>query len=167
MIQAKYATNLIPQQSHLQLKDPSMENLIRTVLSQKGHDVYSIQNGASVYEAIAEMVVRNVGALLVMNGQAVVGIITERDYLRKVILQGRSSRDTPVDTIMTRSLVFVAPENTVAEAMAIMTAQRCRHLPVFEDGQLKGIVSIGDLVRTTIAHQEFKIQMLHDYITGR
>ena len=91
---------------------------------------------------------KNVGGLIVKDGEQVVGIITERDYLRKVILRGRSSKETAVDSIMTRDLMSITPEHTVAEAMKIMTEKRCRHLPVFKDGQLDGILSIGDLVKT-------------------
>ena len=105
--------------------------------------------------------------MIVKDGEQVVGIITERDYLRKVILRGRSSKETAVDSIMTRDLTSITPERTVAEAMKIMTEKRCRHLPVFKDGQLDGIVSIGDLVKTTIANQAFEIQFLQDYISGR
>lgn len=144
-----------------------METLIATVLDQKGRNVFSVQAGQSVYEAIAEMDAHNVGALIVMEDQKVTGIITERDYLRKVILKGRLSKETPVADIMSRDLVFVTPEDSVVKAMALMTAKRCRHLPVFRGDQLDGIVSVGDLVKSIIAHQEFKIQMLEDYIFGR
>jgi CBS domain-containing protein len=144
-----------------------MEILIGTVLDQKGHDVYSIQTVQSVFEAIAQMDAHNVGALIVMEGQNVAGIITERDYLRKVILKGRLSKDTPVADIMSRNLIFITPEDSVVKGMALMTAKRCRHLPVFKEGQLTGIVSVGDLVKSIIAQQEFKIQMLENYIFGR
>ncbi len=144
-----------------------MEALIGTVLDQKGHDVHSIQVTKSVYEAIAEMDVRNIGALIVMNERDVVGIITERDYLRKVILKGRSSRETTVESVMSPNLVAITPNDTVGNALAVMTTKRCRHLPVFKGDQLDGLVSVGDLVKTIIAHQEFKIQMLEDYIYRR
>ena len=144
-----------------------MDTSIEAVLDRKGRSVYSIQVGKSVYEAIAEMDSRNVGALIVMDEHEVVGIITERDYLRKVILKGRSSKDTPVATIMSRNLVSIRPEDSVLHAMALMTDKRCRHLPVFKNGQLDGIVSVGDLVKTIIAEQQFKIKMLEDYISAR
>ena len=126
-----------------------------------------LATAASMYEAITEMDAQNVGGLIVKDGEEVVGIITERDYLRKVILRGRSSKETAVDSIMTRDLISITPERTVAEAMKLMTEKRCRHLPVFKDGQLDGILSIGDLVKAIITSQEFEIQFLQDYISGR
>ena len=102
-----------------------------------------------------------------MVGEEVAGIITERDYLRKVILKGRSSKDITVASIMTRNMVSVSPDHTVEDAMRLMTEKRCRHLPVFKDGELDGILSIGDLVKTIIASQEFEIKVLEDYISGR
>ena len=136
-----------------------MENTLQPLLDKKGHEVYSIQASQSVYEAIAEMDARNVGALLVKEGDKVAGIISERDYLRKVILKGRSSKATPV--------VSVTPTHTVHEAMALMTQKRCRHLPVFKDEQLAGMLSIGDLVKAIIADQELQIQVLEDYVSSR
>jgi CBS domain-containing protein len=109
----------------------------------------------------------HVGGLIVKDGERVVGIITERDYLRKVILRGRSSKEITVDTIMTRELESVTPDDTVEDAMRLMTEKRCRHLPVFKDGELEGIVSIGDLVKEIIAGQEFEIQIFKDYISSR
>jgi CBS domain-containing protein len=110
---------------------------------------------------------KHVGGLIVMVGEEVAGIITERDYLRKVILKGRSSKDITVASIMTRNMVSVSPDHTVEDAMRLMTEKRCRHLPVFKDGELDGILSIGDLVKTIIASQEFEIKVLEDYISGR
>ena len=144
-----------------------METKIQHLLDRKGREVYSIQAGQTVFDAIAEMDARHVGGLIVKVGDEVVGIITERDYMRKVILKGRSSKETPVETIMTRELVSVTPDHTVADAMRLMTEKRCRHLPVFKDGQLDGILSIGDLVKEIISDQEFEIQVLHDYISAR
>jgi CBS domain-containing protein len=144
-----------------------MEITIQSLLDKKGHRVYTIEVQQTVYEAISVMDERNVGALLVMDGERVVGIITERDYTRKVILKGRSSKETPVETIMSRDLVVIEPDRTVKEALAIMTEKRCRHLPVFRGGELLGILSIGDLVKEIIAGQEFQIQLLEDYITAR
>ncbi len=144
-----------------------MDNTLQPLLDKKGHEVYSIQASQSVYEAIAEMDAKNVGALLVKEGDKVAGIISERDYLRKVILKGRSSKETPVKTIMTRDLVSVTPKHTVHEAMALMTQKRCRHLPVFQDEQLVGMLSIGDLVKAIIADQELQIQILEDYVSRR
>ena len=144
-----------------------MDVTLQTLLDKKGREVYSIQAKQTVYEAIVEMDAHNVGALIVKEGDKVVGIITERDYTRKVILKGRSSKDTPVETIMSHDLVIIEPDRSVKEAMAIMTEKRCRHLPVFKAGQLLGVLSIGDLVKAIIADQEFQLQLLQDYITAR
>ncbi len=145
----------------------SIDTPIRNLLEKKGREVFTIQAGTTVFAAIAEMDVRNVGSLLVKDGDKVVGIITERDYLRKVILKGRASKETSVETIMTSVLYTVSPDDTVSMALAIMTEKRCRHLPVFEGDQLTGIVSTGDLVKETISRQNFMIQMLKDYMSGR
>ncbi len=140
-----------------------MDTKIQALLDRKGHEVYSIQPDQTVYEAIVEMDVKQVGGLIVMDGEEVVGIITERDYLRRVILRGRASKDTTVEKIMTRNLVSITPDRTIEDAMMLMTEKRCRHLPVFKDGKLDGILSIGDLVKWNIASQEFKIQVLEEY----
>ena len=144
-----------------------MDNTLQRLLDKKGHEVYSIQANQTVYEAIAEMDQRNVGGLIVKDDEKIVGIITERDYTRKVILKGRSSKETPVEAIMTRDLVSVTPEHTVQQAMELMTEKRCRHLPVFKDEHLVGMLSIGDLVKAIIADQELQIQILKDYVSGR
>ena len=144
-----------------------MDTKIQTLLDRKGHEVYSIQADQTVYEAITEMDAKHVGGLIVMDGEEVVGIITERDYLRKVILRDRSSKETTVETIMTRNLVSITPDHTIEDAMKLVTEKRCRHLPVFKDGQLDGILSIGDLVKAIIANQEFEIHILQDYISSR
>ncbi len=144
-----------------------MDNTLQRLLDKKGHEVYSIQANQTVYEAIAEMDQRNVGGLIVKDDEKIVGIITERDYVRKVILKGRSSQETPVETIMSRDLVSVTPEHTVQQAMELMTEKRCRHLPGFKDEHLVGMLSIGDLVKAIIADQELQIQILKDYVSGR
>ena len=144
-----------------------MDNTLQRLLDKKGHEVYSIQANQTVYEAIAEMDQRNVGGLIVKDDEKIVGIITERDYVRKVILKGRSSKETPVEAIMSRDLVSVPPEHKIQEAMALMTERRFRHLPVFKDEQLVGMLSIGDLVKAIIADQELQIQILKDYVSGR
>ncbi len=144
-----------------------MDTKIQSLLDRKGHEVYSIQADQTVYEAITEMDSRNVGGLIVKEGEDVVGIVTERDYMRKVILRDRSSKETAVEKIMTRNLVSITPDHTVKVAMTLVTENRCRHLPVFKDGQLVGILSIGDLVKAIIASQEFEIQVLQDYISSR
>ena len=146
---------------------PQLDNNIQKLLDRKGHEVFTIQADQTVYEAIAEMDARNVGGLIVKRGDEVVGIITERDYTRKVILKDRSSKETLVETIMSRDLVTVTPDCTVEDAMKVMTEKRCRHLPVFRDGNMEGILSIGDLIKSTIASQQFEIGILNDYISGR
>ncbi|MEO1996264.1 MAG: CBS domain-containing protein [Planctomycetaceae bacterium] len=143
-----------------------MDQTLQTLLEQKSPEVYSIQTTQSVYEAINEMNTRCVGALIVMQGTEVAGIISERDYLRNVMLKGRSSKNTSVAKIMTRELVSVTPQHTIRQAMQLMTQARCRHLPVFEDAQLVGILSIGDLVKAVIADQEMQIQILQHYVSS-
>jgi CBS domain-containing protein len=137
------------------------------LLQAKGHAVWSIPPDASVYEAIKLMADKGVGALLVMEGQRLVGIVSERDYARKVILQGKSAWNTPVREIMTDKVFYVRPDQTVEDCMALMTAQRIRHLPVLDADQVIGVVSIGDLVKAVISEQEVRIQQLEQYIMGR
>ena len=137
---------------------------VRSILENKGHDVVSISPGATVYEAIAEMARREVGALLVLSNGKLVGIISERDYARKVILQGKSSKETFVEEIMTPSLITVTSSQTVDECMRIVTDRRIRHLPVVDNGELNGMVSIGDLVKTIISSQVYTIDQLYTYI---
>ena len=139
---------------------------IQGVLDTKGHDVWSIDSDASVYAAIEMMATRHVGALLVVDGGAPVGILSERDYARKVILKGRASRETQVREIMTSPVIFTNPTITVEQAMGIMTEKRIRHLPVREEGQIVGIVSLGDLVKSIIDDQRFTIDQLERYIAG-
>jgi CBS domain-containing protein len=140
---------------------------IESVLERKGHDVWFVGPDATVFEAIRWMAVKNVGALLVMDDGELLGIVSERDYTRNVILKDRSSKQTRVREIMTTDLIVVAPGTTVAEAMRIMTANRVRHLPVVQGGRLVGIVSIGDLVERTIAAQRIVMDQLEGYIIGR
>jgi CBS domain-containing protein len=139
---------------------------IASILQAKGNAVWSIPPAASVYDAIAMMADRRVGALLVMSGASLVGIISERDYARKVILQGRSSKDTPVEEIMTREVMTVTPEHDIDECMRIMTDCRIRHLPVLSGTEVVGMISIGDLVRAIISDQAHTIHQLHTYICG-
>jgi CBS domain-containing protein len=134
------------------------------LLDRKGRQVFSIAPGAAVLEAIRLMAERHVGALLVMEGEALRGIVSERDYARKVILMGRSSADTPVRDIMTATVITVQPETPVEECMQIMTGRRVRHLPVIESGRVVGMVSIGDLVKAVIAEQQQHIEQLESYI---
>lgn len=145
----------------------SMETKVQGLLDRKGHEVYTIQADQTVYEAIIEMESRNVGALIVKDGEKVVGIVTERDYTRKVILKDRSSKETVVRTIMSSDLVSITPDCTIQEAMKLVTEKRCRHLPVLRDGRLNGMLSIGDLVKCIIASQQFEIGILEDYISSR
>jgi CBS domain-containing protein len=141
--------------------------LVRDILQSKGHDVWSIRPEAFVFDAVKMMSERSVGALLVMEGEKMVGIITERDYARKVILAGKSSKQTQVKDIMTQRVLWVAPERTIEECMALMTDKKVRHLPVVENTQVVGIVSIGDLVKAIIAEQQVIIDQLQNYINPR
>jgi len=140
---------------------------IRAILEAKGGEVYAISPKATVYDAIAMMADRGVGALLVMEGAQLVGIVSERDYTRKVILKGRSSREALVEEIMTRDVVTAPPEITVVDGMRLMTDHRIRHLPIVSGGRVVGVVSIGDLVKAIISEQEETITHLTNYITGR
>jgi CBS domain-containing protein len=138
---------------------------VAKVLEGKGGNVLQIEASATVFDAIKRMVEANVGALLVTEGGRVTGIVTERDYLRRVTLEGRTEEDTLVREIMTAPLVYVTPETSVEECMAVMTERRIRHVPVFADGrELVGIVSIGDLVKFQSREQSFQIKFLTEYI---
>lgn len=140
---------------------------IGDLLRRKGYEVWSLSPTAFVYDAIVMMADKHVGALLVISERRLVGIISERDYARKVILQGRSSKETQVHEIMTTPVIVVTPRHTVDESMRIMTTKRIRHLPVTEDENVVGIVSIGDLVNWITSAQEDTIRQLEGYITGR
>lgn len=139
---------------------------VSEILGDKGRDVLSVDASVSVFEAVQQMVEANVGSLLVTDGGEIVGIVTERDYLRRVTLEGRTDRDTAVGEIMTSPLVVVTPETDIDESMAIMTDRRIRHLPVVEDGEVVGVISIGDVVKFKSKQQSFEIQYLTDYITA-
>lgn len=139
---------------------------LRRVLEAKGHDVYSTTPDATVFDALKEMADRDVGALIILEDGKVVGIFSERDYARKIILLGRSSRETPVRDIMTSRVVFARPDLKLDECLALMTDKRIRHLPVIDDGDLVGVVSIGDLVKGIIDHQRFVIEQLEGYVTS-
>lgn len=139
---------------------------IRQLLDKKGSEIWSTTPEASVYDALVHLAEKNVGALLVLQEGELVGIISERDYARKVALQGKVSVETPVGEIMTQKVITVSPQNTVEEAMALMTDKRIRHLPVVEEDKLVGVISIGDLVKSIIAKQEVMINQLENYISG-
>ncbi len=141
-------------------------NTVKQILDQKGRLVFTIEPNSSVYDAIAMMAEKHVGGLVVMEEDKLVGLISERDYVRKVILQGRSSPDTKVREIMTDRVMVVSPERTIEECMALMTEKRIRHLPVVEDGNLVGMISIGDMVKAIISEQRFTIEQLEHYITS-
>ncbi|MGE5450509.1 MAG: CBS domain-containing protein [Acidobacteriota bacterium] len=134
--------------------------------SKAAQGVFAIAPTASVYVALELMAEKKVGALLVMEGTEVVGIVTERDYARKIALMSRSSKDTQVKDIMTAEVMYVRPDQRSDECMAIMTENRLRHLPVMADGELLGLISIGDLVKDIISEQQFIIEQLEHYITG-
>ena len=140
---------------------------MRDVLRTKGHALFTLTPESTVYRAIEMMADKHVGALLVTNGERLVGIISERDYARKVILKGKSSKDTLVEEIMTTPVIFVDSRQTIDDCMRIMTENRIRHLPIVESDKVIGIVSIGDLVKWVISTQEQTIQQLQDYITGK
>ena len=137
---------------------------VRQLLDRKDRAVFSVGPEAPVLEAIRAMAEHHVGALLVMSGDVLAGIVSERDYARKVILRGRSSSDTPVRDIMTSPVLTVSPETSVEQCMQLVTDKRVRHLPVLEAGRVVGMVSIGDLVKAVIAEQQQQIQQLESYI---
>jgi CBS domain-containing protein len=136
------------------------------ILRLKGHSVHSVRPDDTVLAALGVMAEHDVGAVLVLDGDEIVGILTERDYARKVALMGRASKDSPVRSIMTADVVCVPPTGTVQDCMELMTERRVRHLPVVENGRVVGLVSIGDLVKATIDEQEFTISQLKNYIAG-
>jgi CBS domain-containing protein len=144
-----------------------LRDSVRLILKRKGTEVYSISPDATVYEALEKLADKNVGALVVVDGTNLVGILSERDYVRKVILKGFSSRELKVSEIMSNPAVTVNPDTTIDECMQCMTEKRCRHLPVVDEGRLVGLVSIGDLVSWIITSQDETIHQLEDYITGK
>lgn len=139
---------------------------VKHLLEGKGREIYAIEPEEPVLAAIQMMADKHVGALLVMRGQELVGIVSERDYARKVILLGRSSAETPVWQIMSSPVLTVSPGHTVKECMRLCTDKRIRHLPVVEDGRVAGVLSIGDLVKVVIDQQADELQLLHRYIAG-
>jgi CBS domain-containing protein len=141
-------------------------NYVNQLLDAKGHGVWSVTPETTVYDALVLMAEKNCGALVVLEEGKVVGIFSERDYARKVILKGKASKDTLVSEIMSTQVFFVRPQSSIEECMALMTDKRIRHLPVLEDGKVMGVISIGDVVKAIISEQEFTIKQLEVYITG-
>lgn len=140
--------------------------LVQHVLDAKGRNVISIDPGASVLDAIKLMADKGIGSLVVTEGGDLKGIVTERDYARKVIIKGRASETTPVEDIMTSTVLTTTPESTVNKCMEMMTEKKCRHLPVIEDDKVVAMISIGDLVQAIMADQQEEIQHLEQYISG-
>ena len=143
-----------------------MKIVAHILKSKPDQTVYTITPTASVFDAVKLMAEKNIGALVVTEGDKIVGIITERDYARKIVLMARSSRDTPVSDIMTSQPMYVRPDQRSEECMVLMTEKRLRHLLVMDGGKLIGVISIGDLVKDIISEQKFIIQQLEHYITG-
>lgn len=141
--------------------------IVIDILQTKGHDVWSVHPDSTVYEALQLMAEKKVGALLVIEDNRVVGVFSERDYARKVRLMEKSSLDTAVKEIMSDKVFFVRPEQTLVECMSLMTRQHIRHLPVMEDQELVGVISIGDIVKEIIDDQNLELRKLENYIGGR
>lgn len=143
-----------------------MRTVAELLKSKADAAVHTIRPDATVLDALKLMADKSVGALLVMQADQIIGIVTERDYARKVILMSRASKDTPVRDIMTSDVMYVRPEQTSEDCMVLMTENRLRHLPVLTDGKLVGLISIGDLVKDIISEQKFIIEQLEHYISG-
>ena len=139
---------------------------VNDMLRDKGHSVWSVAPDATVFEALELMAAKNVGAVLVLDGDRLVGIMSERDYARKVTLLGKTSKDTPVSEIMTSRVLYVSADQTIQECMALMTEKRIRHLPVMEGDRVVGVVTIGDVGRVIIEDQQFMLDQLEHYISG-
>ncbi len=139
---------------------------IKQVLDKKGYEIHSVAPEATVYEALQKMAQEGIGALVILDGRELAGIVSERDYARKVILKGRDSRDTPVKDIMTENVICVASELGVDASMSIMTEKCVRHLVIRDDGRINGLISIGDVVKAIIDDQQFTIEQLEHYISG-
>ena len=144
-----------------------MKTVAHILEAKRERTVYTITPDASVLDALKRMAERDVGALLVIEGEKIVGIVSERDYARKMILMGRSSNETPVRDIMTSPVMYVRPNHSNEECMKLITENRLRHLPVIDNGKLVGLISIGDLVKDIISEQKFIIEQLEHYITGQ
>ncbi len=148
------------------LAPSAMSNLAHILKSKPDHTVYTITPTASVFEAVKLMAEKNIGALVVLEGEKIVGMISERDYARTIVLMARSSKTTAVRDIMQTAVMYVLPDQTSEECMALMTEHRLRHFPVIDKGKLIGLISIGDLIKDVISAHKFTIQQLQHYITG-
>ena len=136
------------------------------ILQGKGHEIWSVTKKMPVFDALKKMAEKNIGALLVLEDDKLIGILSERDYARKVILKGKTSKDTSVEEIMSKKVFYVRPDQPVEDCMALMTEKRVRHLPVLENDRLVGVISIGDVVKAVISEQEIMIEHLEHYIMG-
>jgi CBS domain-containing protein len=143
-----------------------MKKVAQILRSKSDPSIHTIVPTASVFDALMLMAEKNIGALLIMEGETIVGMLSERDYARKIVLMGRSSKETPVRDVMTCPVLYVGPQQSTEECMALMTEKRLRHLPVLDDGKLIGLISIGDLVKDIISEQNFVIEQLQSYISG-
>ncbi len=140
---------------------------VKDILDEKGYEVFAVDPETTVLEALRKMAGQNIGALLVMKDDKIIGVFSERDYARKIILKGKSSRDSKVGDLLSERIYYVKPSTTTTECMQIMTERRVRHLPVLDEGKLVGIVSIGDIVNKIIQGQHHTIKQLEDYILGK
>ena len=141
-------------------------NLVNDIMRLKGGVIWSVSPQATAYEALELMARQNIGAVVVLDGESLVGIFSERDYARKVVLRGRSSRETKVSDLMTRKVFYVKPESTADECLHLMSSHHIRHLPVMDGARLAGIISVGDVVKTILRDRDVQIQLLENYITG-
>jgi CBS domain-containing protein len=139
---------------------------VRDMLEKKGRQVWAVAPNTTVYQTLQLMAEKEIGAVMVMDGERPVGIFSERDYARQVILKGKASKDTVVRDVMTTRVVYVRPEQTMDDCMALMTDKRIRHLPVLVEGKVQGVLSIGDVVKAVISEKEFIISQLENYITS-
>jgi CBS domain-containing protein len=144
-----------------------MKTKVSAILRKKGSEVYSIDSGASAFDAVSKMVENGVGSLLVTEADKICGIVTERDFLKKVTYKNKNYHDVKIKEIMTKDVIVVSPDDTAEQCLAVMTEVRCRHLPVLEDGKLHGILSVGDLAKQISRDKEAHVSHLTDFITGK